>query len=270
MRKLFDTGKSFGVLACCAALGLLVSPALRAEEGAASADKWQFEITPYAWGAGLKGTTGVGGVTANVDLSLNEILNNLDFYGAALFEARNGPWTFGVDTLYLRLKDAQSSFRSGPGGLVGVNTELNMKMNEQLYQPFLGYRLTDGSVRVDAIGGARYTNLNLDLSLTASTSGPLLPGGERSVNATKSWWDPIVGVRISAPVAQKWSVFGYADTGVGSNTTYQGIAGVKWQISDMVSTSLGYRYLRQNYDSGNFHWNDMVTSGALLGVGIRW
>jgi opacity protein-like surface antigen len=48
------------------------------------------------------------------------------------------------------------------------------------------------------------------------------------------------------------------------------IAGVKWQISHMVSTSLGYRYLRQNYDSGNFHWNDATTQGAILGLGIRW
>jgi opacity protein-like surface antigen len=236
----------------------------------ASADKWQFEITPYLWAAGLKATSGVRGVTADVDLSFNDIVNNLDLYGAALFEARTGPWTFGVDTLYLRLKNETASYRSGPVGAIGVNTSLDMKMTEQLYQPFLGYRLTDGSIKVDAIGGARYTNLNLDLSLSASTTGPLLGSGERSINATKSWWDPIVGVRINAPLTERWSVIGYADTGVGSNTTYQGIAGVKWQISDIVSTSLGYRYLRQNYEDGNFRWNDAVTQGALLGVGIRW
>ena len=270
MRKLIGSGDRFGVLACCAALGLLASPAVQAEDSKAAADQWQFEVMPYLWAAGLKGNPGVGKVTTEVDLSFNDILNNLDWTAAAIFEARNGPWTIGVDALFMRLKDDNSVVRSGPLGLATLNASLDVKLTEQIYQPFLGYRLTDGDIRVDAIGGARYTNLNLEMSLDASTSGPLLLSGSRSVNETKSWWDPIVGVKISAPITEKWSVIGYADVGVGQNTTYQGYAGVKWQFSQMVSSSLGYRYLRQNYDSGDFRYDDMTMSGAFLGVGIRF
>ena len=270
MLKMIGSGNRFVVLASCAAFGLLASPAVRAEDNTASADQWQFEVMPYLWAAGLKGTTGVGRVTADVDLTFNDILNNLDWTAAALFEARNGPWTIGLDSLFMRLKDDKSAVRSGPLGLATLNASMDVKLTQQLYQPFLGYRLTDGSIRVDAIGGARYTNLNLKLSLDASASGPLLPSGERSTDDTKSWWDPIVGVKISAPIAEKWSAVGYADVGVGENTTYQGYAGVKWQISQTFSSTLGYRYLRQNYNSGDFHYDDMTMSGAFLGLGIRF
>ncbi len=41
--------------------GLTVAPVRAAE------DTWQFEITPYVFGAGLRGTTGVGQVTADID-----------------------------------------------------------------------------------------------------------------------------------------------------------------------------------------------------------
>jgi opacity protein-like surface antigen len=270
MLKMIVSGNRFGVFLCCAALGLFASPAVRAADSAAAADQWQFEVMPYLWAAGLKADVGVHGVTADVDLSFNDILDNLDWTAAALFEARNGPWTIGLDSLFMRLKDDKSAVRSGPLGLATLNASLDVKLTQQLYQPFLGYRLTDGSIRVDAIGGARYTNLNLELSLDASTSGPLLPSGERSIDATKSWWDPIVGVRVSAPLAEKWSVVGYADVGVGENTTYQAYAGMKWQFSQTFSSTLGYRYLRQNYDSGNFHYDDVTMSGAFLGVGIRF
>ena len=270
MRKLNGNVSCFVRIACCMAASLFASSGICAEATASTPDQWQFEITPYVFAAGVKATTGVSGVTADIDLSFNDIVNHLDFYGAALFEARRGPWTFGLDSFYVRMKDEKAAYRSGPVGLVGANADLNLQLTQQIYQPFLGYRLSDGKVRFDVIGGARYTNINVDLGLTTSTTAPLLPGGERNVNTTKSWWDPIVGVRADVPLAEKWSIFGYADTGIGENTTYQAIAGVKWQISHMVSTSLGYRYLRQNYDSGNFHWNDATTQGAILGVGIRW
>jgi len=270
MRKIVSNGNWVGVLACSAAFGLLASPAVQADDNNAAADQWQFEIMPYLWAAGLKGDVGARGVTADVDLSFNDILDNLDWTASALFQARNGPWTIGLDSLFMRLKDDNSFVRSGPLGLATINASLNVKLTEQIYQPFLGYRLTDGNVGVEAIGGARYTNLNIEASLDASTSGPLLPGGSRSADATKSWWDPIVGVRVSAPIAEKWSVVGYADVGVGENTTYLGYAGVKWQFSQTFSSSLGYRYLRQNYDSGDFHYDDVTMSGAFLGVGIRF
>jgi hypothetical protein len=64
----------------------------RAEEP--SADRWQLGITPYVWAAGLDGQVGVRGITAAVDASFIDILQDADsFIGLeGHFEARYGPW----------------------------------------------------------------------------------------------------------------------------------------------------------------------------------
>jgi hypothetical protein len=53
-------------------------------------DAWQFQVTPYLFGAALSGTTGIGNVTADVDLSFGDILDNLDSGFMAMLEARKG------------------------------------------------------------------------------------------------------------------------------------------------------------------------------------
>jgi hypothetical protein len=67
-------------------------PPARADEP--PTDRWQFGITPYVWAAGLDGQVGVRGITAAVDASFIDILQDADsFIGLeGHFEARYGPW----------------------------------------------------------------------------------------------------------------------------------------------------------------------------------
>ncbi|MFC1766044.1 hypothetical protein ACFL6U_28695, partial [Planctomycetota bacterium] len=57
--------------------------------------------------------------------------------------------------------------------------------------------------------------------------------------------------------------------GVGSDLTYQLMAGVKWQISKVLSMKLDYRYLYQDYSKGDVVW-DMAAHGPLLGLGFSF
>jgi len=52
---------------------------------------WRFDITPYFFAAGLNGTTGVNSVTGDVDMSFDDILENLDAGFMGLIEANAGP-----------------------------------------------------------------------------------------------------------------------------------------------------------------------------------
>ena len=66
--------------------------------------------------------------------------------------------------------------------------------------------------------------------------------------------------------------FGYADIGgfgVGSDLTYQLLAGVNWQFARSVSAKAGYRYLYQDYRNNGFVW-DMTASGFYFGAGFRF
>ena len=240
-------------------------------EAPSDSDAWQFELTPYLFGAGLSGTTGIGTVTADVDASFSDILENLDSGFMALFEASKGGWRFAVEGVYFKLEDEGAKSWQGPLGN-SSSGRLEATVTEQLYQLTAGYRLLDERTKIDLLGAARYTQLDTDLNLAVTSGSPLLPDGSRMINVTESWWDPLIGVRLLMPFAEAWSLVGYADVGgfgVGSDLTYQLLAGVNWQFARSVSAKAGYRYLNQDYEHDGFVW-DMGSSGFYLGAGFRF
>ncbi|MGH8632847.1 MAG: hypothetical protein ACRET7_01800 [Burkholderiales bacterium] len=63
---------------------------------------------------------------------------------------------------------------------------LETSIRQEIYQPFVGYRVVGGGTKFDVIGAARYTQIDTELNLTVTTGG-LLPGGTRSVSEGESW-----------------------------------------------------------------------------------
>jgi opacity protein-like surface antigen len=247
------------------------APAAALAEPVSDADAWQFELTPYILGAGLSGTTGVGSVTADVNKSFSDILQHLDAGLMAQFQASKGLWMFGMDGVYFRIKNQGADSWQGPLGNT-ISGSLEATVTEQLYQFTAGYRVLDAHTKVDVLGAARYTQLDTDLNLAATTGSPLLPDGSRSISGTENWWDPVIGARVLVPLADEWTLVGYADIGgfgAGSELTYQLLAGVNWQFSRSVAAKAGYRFLYQDYRNGGLVW-DMKASGFYLGAGIRF
>lgn len=272
MKSCIKSSHLVWILACCVLLGLVSTPVARAQDSTKQADKWQFEITPYFLAASLNGDIGFRGVTADVDMSFSDIWDRLNAGFMAAFEARKGPWIFLFDGLYFRLEGEETRSWQGPLGIVSITGEVEATMTQQLYQLSAGYRQIHGRTKLDLIGGMRYTHLAADLDLVITTSGILFPGGTRSMSGSKDWWDPVIGMRLITPFSKKWSFIGYADLGgfgVGSDFTYQAIAGIEWQFSKIASAKLAYRYLYQDFKEDNFVW-DMAAYGPILGIGFRW
>jgi opacity protein-like surface antigen len=145
-------------------------------------------------------------------------------------------------------------------------------VGQLVYQLAVGYRVVDtSSTQLDVIAAGRYTRLDTDLNLV-TTTGPLLPGGSRSLSGSADWWDPVIGFRVILPFAEHWSFMGYGDVGgfdVGSKITYQAIAGVNWEFAKSFTAKAGYRYMYQDYDKNNFLWK-VAAHGAYLGLGIAF
>ena len=248
------------------AIALAAVPARAAEP---TGGAWQFEVTPYVFGAGLRGTTGVGQVSADVDSSFGDIMKHFDSGFMAAAEARKGSWGFAFDGVYFRLKDQGTRSWQGPAGIGSGTGDLEATVTQLVYQLALAYRVRDDSTKLDVFGAGRYTRLDTDLDL-ATTTGPLLPGGTRSLSSSADWWDPVIGARVLLPFAGQWTLMGYADVGgfgLGSKITYQAILGVNWEFAKSFTAKLGYRYLYQDYDKNNFVW-DMAAHGAYVGMGI--
>lgn len=238
---------------------------------AAESDQWQFEFTPYLLAAGLDGTVGVRGVEADLDMSFNDIWDDLDSAFMGIFTAQKGPWTFGLETVYMKLEENGARSVTGPFGKVSVSGALELTTEMTIVQGSVGYRVLDDITKVDLIGALRYTEIDVDMDVKVNTTpGIVFAGGALSESGSDSWTDAVVGARVTHPLSANVDLVGYADVGGGgSDLTYQFIGGVDWTFREGYTTKVGYRYLSWDYEDGGTKW-DVAASGIYLGLGIQF
>lgn len=232
-------------------------------------DGWSFEITPYIWGAALDGTVSINDRPAQglrVDEDFSDILKIIDFGLMGAFEARKGRWGVHADGIYFKISEGGSF--SGPAGLVAASA--GATITQQVYSLAGSYRAVEGRAPVDVFGGLRYASVKWDVDLQV-TAPPAVVGAHRFTE-TKSWTDPYVGARVQWPLAERWSLLGYADIGgfgVGSDLTWQAIAGVNYAFSPTLIGKAGVRFVYVDYDKSGFRY-DMLNSGFYVGAGFRF
>lgn len=101
------------VCTCTAALLLAANAPAGAETQAGA---WQYELTPYLWGAAMRGDVQSGHLPKiGVDMSFGEIVDILDFGLMGAFEARNGRWGLLSDMVYMKVSDDATASRTGSG-----------------------------------------------------------------------------------------------------------------------------------------------------------
>lgn len=239
-------------------------------------DDWQFLVTPYIWGIDVDGNATVKGRDVDVDTSFSDILDDLNFGVFAEGEARKGRFGVFANVIYadleaddnrriLRIKtDAKILYLGG-----GVYYRLG-PWNLSAERGDAGPKLV-----VDPYAGGRYTYLDADLKIR--TRGPLFTG-DRTPSDSKSWFDPIVGVRTIWALTPKWRLVAFGDVGVfgDSDSSWQaaGLLGYRFGMfgGDANGQVLaGYRALSQDYEDGSgrnkFKW-DGTLKGPVLGFSI--
>ena len=87
-----------GVIAALCFLIFGGSPALAQTESSSSQDQWQFSAAIYVWGTDLGGETLRG---SEIEVSLSDLLDNLEFAGMGTIEARKNNWSVLADVIYL-------------------------------------------------------------------------------------------------------------------------------------------------------------------------
>ncbi|MGZ5095817.1 MAG: hypothetical protein ACXWCH_32290, partial [Burkholderiales bacterium] len=171
---------------------------------------------------------------------------------------------------YIKLSASGTASRTGPGPIgatLTANAELNVK--ETLFGAAVAYRVLEGPTAVDVLGGMRYMKVDVSGDINASLfalTGTVNRGGDRD------WVDPIIGIRVHHAINDRWSLNGYADYGgfgVGSDSTWQVITGVHYEVSKRVVAKAGYRVMSVDYDHGGVLY-DTKMHGPYLAVGIRF
>lgn len=243
-----------------AALALVVAVPAVAQSASTGDQGWQFEVTPYAWFAGMSGDIGAGPKEAHASASFSDIARDLDSAFMAHFEGRNGRWGFMVDPFYINLGES-------------VRTPYGFKLAIKDKQLILGF---EGSYRayesegkaVDILFGGRYNDLKTDLT----PSGVPYP----AFHFEKDWVDPIVGFRARFDLGPRW-VFGLrGDIGgfsVGSKLTWDAVVRFDVRVSKAVSFNFGYGVVSTDYESGSGAGRflyDVRMDGPFVGVAFHF
>jgi hypothetical protein len=256
-------------------------------EGPPPADRWNFAIQPYLWLPNLNGSLSYsippeGGGSANVDVSNNTILENLEFGFMFTAEARKGRWALVTDFIYLDVGGQESQVKSvnfsGPGGRVEVPVDVSGSSNAGLKGVEWGlagaYTVAGNEkASLDVLLGFRY--FGIEATTDWNLSADINNGGQTfartgSVKESDDLWDGIVGIRGRIGLGSgKWGIPYYLDVGTGSSTfTWQGTAGIQYRWS-WIDLSLMYRYLYYDMESGKLLQN-VSFAGPALGVNFRF
>ena len=250
------------------ALALILFAASGAEaQTAKSENGWTFQVSPYLWATGIKGTVGVSSrlPPAKVNVNFDDIFNHIDWPAAIFFtaEARSPDQRWGIfnDFEYIKL-DADAPTK---GALFGSATLTMTNLTDTLE---VGYRFVDQrSLKMDVMGGVRIFSITNELGLT---SGRLM-GRSDSVNQT--WADPVIGGRFKLDVpTTKFLINGYADIGgmgINGDLTWQFYGGGGYNFNNWLTGYFAYRYLNVQHEDGGFVY-DIVQQGPMAGVGIRF
>ena len=217
--------------------------------------KWTYLIAPYFLAPNMDGTISFGPVTQNVAASPGDVFEHLDFGFMIYTEARKGPLALGLDILYLNL---------GQDGFTALGT-YNVDVKQSAYMATAYRRLAP---RLEASLGLTLNHLSAGLT----TSGPLAVHN----NDSKTWVDPMVGLRAEVIKSPKWglkvtgSVGGF---GIGSDFAWQAYPVLSYRLDQDLDLGVSYRAYGVDYKTGTgndvFKY-DVVTFGPELGAGFHF
>jgi hypothetical protein len=253
-------GRSNGFpIICAAAVMLCGSPGL--------AQSWQFQITPYAWLAGIDGNLGTVPIPnippQKVSLSFGDIWDDLDYAGMLYASARRGPWVILLDATTAKTTSDE------PGGGLAVDKVTIESTTSNLALAVGRTVSTSPTHRVDIYAGGRAWWLKNDFKVSTVAGTGL---GTIKADTDANWIDPIIGVAANYKIAERWELFGSAEVGgfgVGANNEWSLLGGANYVVNDRFAVTGGWRILSVDYDDDGIVY-DVVQSGPLIGATFRF
>jgi hypothetical protein len=203
-------------------------------------EAWRFEVTPYVWAPGIKGTLGLdSGLAKSASFNSSDVVSNLKSGGMISAEAHKGNWGVIGDVVSATLQ--KTGVIPNTGNTVGDKITLQ----QTILTGMASYTVANTKdVYLDALLGARaiYATATLNVNRVGTAS------------KTTSTVDPIVGAKGRYRIVDStWYVPFYGDIGSGggtTNLTWQAMAGVGKTFGKLIDASLTYRALYYDMKEG--------------------
>jgi hypothetical protein len=241
-----------GWIACTALLGV------SAVAGAQPApDAWKITVAPYMMAAGMNGTTGIGSLESDVNLSASDIFKNLQFGFMGYVEVMKGKWGAATDIIWMAL-----------GSSIDAPLPVKVDVNQGGFT-FVAIRQLSSAV--DFRAGAVVNTVQPKITFQAPIN--------RELSRTETWVDPMVGVKVHTPDSGgRWAFVLMADVGgfgVGSDIMVNIQPTAVVRFTQAVGLAFGYRWIYLKYENaGNDAQRrflyDMTSSGPFVGFLFRF
>lgn len=251
-------------------LSLLATSPLMAEE------TWT-DLGIYLFALEIEGDAQIRNVSADVDVGFDDIVDNLDFAYMGYLEHRRGKWSFIGDLVYLRLEDDEST--AFDRRILSLEVELDAEVEQYTFEGFVGYRVFEreydtANLGLDLLVGARYTELDIDLSSEATLLGPNLSLSRENDRArNEDWTDTVLALRLQYGGDKGWGSSFWVDVGDGSDSSSeQFMALASYRGNSNWRFIGGYRFVNLEYETGSGASTfdiDLDYSGPLFAASYR-
>jgi len=243
---------------------IVVAMTCSAQDTTQTPGRWKFLVEPYLMFPNMKGTVGVGDLPdGKVDASIGDIFEKLQAGFMLYAEAENGTWALSSDFLYMNLKQDATPTKIINSGSVSVSETAWELAGLRKFLPWL-----EGGI------GGRLVSLKVDMEVLRNVAGGGTAGQIKA--ETKTWFDPVLVVRMKLPDSGKWMLQLRGDIGgfgIGSDLTWQIQAYGGYRFSDLFQLTAGYRVLSIDYQDGadqaRFLY-DVTTFGPVIRLGFNF
>lgn len=196
----------------------------------ASAQAWDWKLTPYLWAAGIDGSAAIGPLEGDVSADFEDLVDVFRGGGLLRLEANNDKHGVFADLVYLRLREEEA--RNTVGGFLQL--DLDVLIAEGAYV----YRFAD-SYGLEL--GVRHWEFETRLK----------PAVLPSVENDSSWTDAFIGFRSEVEMSPNWDWLFRANVGGGGADYAAGLQmDFRRKFRNGNSLDIGLSILDFSYQSG--------------------
>ena len=262
----------------------LPSPGLAQESpepAAAPPSPWRGTVEIYApLPLQLKTTPTINGRSAEADLNLGEVLDNLRWTSSLRASLEKGRWGVLTDLSFTSLGQEEARTVSGP--LLGreFTGRATVEASQGVYDLALRYRFGDpeaavgkpGAFSVIPYAGMRLIDARLDLSAEIS-------GEQRSFASQgsfgRTWVQPLLGTQASVFLSPRLRAFARADIGgfgLSGSRDLSGNAqlGLGYAIGNSTDLNISWRYFGIDYNNGDTPDSGFTSYQNGIEVGVKF
>ena len=208
----------------------------------ASAQQWDWKLTPYLWAAGLDGSATVGPVTGDVSVSFSDVLDILRGGALVRLEAQADRHGFFGDLVYLRLKEEEA--KDTVGG------QLELKLDAVIAEGAYFHRIGE---QYALEFGVRYWDFETTLR----------PALVAEVKRANDFVDAFVGFRSEIDINDQWDLLFRGNVGGGGSDFSAGLQiDFRRSFASGNTLDIGYRALDIDFEDGS----GLLTTGLDLSM----